>query len=155
MKVLKDKLFIFRTENKFHFKDFAECQEGTIDVSSRVKSYIDIYKLNTDVKHAYCLDIITPQEYFKPMLVISTFLDPQLIEECNSGKITMEALHSNGVGYVDCVGIDGCVYRLQYYEYYILEEGEASRKYKDQILSKWECENITYCVGECLQSKKK
>ena len=153
MEVIKDKIFVFRTNKEFRLDDFASFPEGTIDVSSKVKSYIDVYKINTEIEHAYCWDIITPHDHFEPMLVIGTFLEPRFMEQYESGKITKEALHNMGTGYVDCAGSDGYVQRLQYYEYYPLRESEGTEKYKKQITSEWECENIEYYVGRFLQRK--
>lgn len=107
-----------------------------------------------DKKHAECGDVVTPNNEFIPMLVLNTYLEPRFLKMYEKGQISRDYLHDSGTGYVDAVGMDGVVRRLQYYEYSILEENKNVGKFKDEITKKWECENITYKVMQRLETKK-
>lgn len=106
-------------------------------------------------EHAHCWDIITRslRDEFYPMLVLNTYFEPRFLDMYENKEISEDCLHNKGTGYVDAVGLDGIVRRLQYYEYFVLEKNEMSEKYKDEILQKWECENVTYKVLYRLKEK--
>ena len=124
--------------------------------TKKMKMYIpETIKIEiSEKKHAHCWDVITPNDEFSPMLVLNTYFEPRFLEMYQNKEISEDYLHNNGTGYVDAVGLNGIVERLQYYEYSILEENEISEKYKNEIIKKWECENISYTVKQSIKRKK-
>lgn len=106
------------------------------------------------IRHAHCWEIITPKENFFPMLVLGTYFEPRFLEMFNKKEISETRLYNSGTGYVHAVGVDGRVKRLQYYEYSILKQGEDSERYKNEIMSKWKCENIEYSINQMLEKKR-
>lgn len=124
-------------------------------IAREITEYIPrIITRTQDKKHAECGDVVTPNDEFTPMLVLNTYLEPRFLEMYEEGQISRDYLHNSGTGYIDAVGMDRVVRRLQYYEYAILEQNKKAEKLKDEITKKWECENITYKVMQRLEAKK-
>lgn len=124
-------------------------------IDREITEYIPrIITRTQDKKHAECGDVVTPNDEFNPMFVLNTYLEPRFLEMYEEGQISRDYLHNIGTGYIDAVGMDGVVIRLQYYEYAILEQNKNAEKLKDEITKKWECENITYKVMQRLEAKK-
>lgn len=142
----------FRSNYQFPYKCalMYECRYGPED--SKAKTCCPRFEMGLRVKaHAAQWEIITEKGEFVPLLVLNAYFEQHYLDLFNDGQITEEELSNSGTGYVDAVGINGIVQRLQYYEYMTLKQNDVTKFYKDTILNSWKCENISYTVMKRLE----